>query len=178
MADGFIKLSAFLFAGKGGVFYLKILKPQYRFLNVMQITPEDIKKSGARAVLVDADNTLAFHGSQQPYPGAVDWLRSLAAAGIPAVIISNNNRERIKPFAEKLGLPFVEKSAKPLPKGFLKACKRLGVSPRETAVIGDQIFTDVLGGNIIGAKAFLTEPLGPETDKFIKLKRHFEKWVK
>lgn len=157
---------------------MPLLKPQYRFQNVMQITPGDIKKSGAKAVLIDADNTLAFHGSQQPYPGVVNWIKEVIAAGIPMIIISNNNAERVRPFAEKLGLPFVEKSAKPLPKGFLRACKRLGASPKETAVIGDQIFTDVLGGNLIGAKVFLTEPLGPETDGFIKLKRHLEKWVK
>lgn len=157
---------------------MSLLKPQYRFRNVMQITPDDIKKSGAKAVLIDADNTLAFHDSQQPYPGVVNWIKEIIAAGIPMIIISNNNAERVRPFAEKLGLPFAEKSAKPLPKGFVKACKRLGVSPKETAVIGDQIFTDVLGGNLIGAKVFLTEPLGPETDGFIKFKRHLEKWVK
>ena len=94
------------------------------------------------------------------------------------IIISNNSAERVRPFAESLGLPFIEKSAKPLPKGFRRACARLGVSPRETAVIGDQIFTDVVGGNLIGARVFLTEPLGPETDGFIKFKRHLEKWVK
>lgn len=157
---------------------MPLLKPQYRFRNVMQITPDDIKRSGARVVLVDADNTLAFHGSQQPYPGVVNWIKEIISAGIPMIIISNNNAERVRPFAERLGLPFVEKSAKPLPKGFVKACKRLGVSPKEAAVIGDQIFTDILGGNLIGAKVFLTEPLGPETDGFIKFKRHLEKWVK
>lgn len=144
----------------------------------MKITPDDIKKSGAAAVLIDADNTLAFHGSQEPYPGVVGWIKTVIAAGIPMIIISNNNAERVRPFAERLGLPFIEKSAKPLPKGFLKACERLGVPPKKTAVIGDQIFTDVLGGNLIGAKVFLTEPLGPETDSFIKFKRHLEKWVK
>lgn len=144
----------------------------------MQIKPEDIKNSGAKAVLIDADNTLAFHDSQQPYPGVTGWIKNIIAAGIPMIIISNNSAERVRPFAESLGLPFIEKSAKPLPKGFRRACERLGVSPRETAVIGDQIFTDVVGGNLIGAKVFLTEPLGPETDGFIKFKRHLEKWVK
>lgn len=157
---------------------MAIFKPQYHFRNVMKITPKDIKKSGAAAVLIDADNTLAFHNSQEPYPGVVNWIKTIVSSGIPMIIISNNNKERVRPFAEKLGLPFVEKSAKPLPKGFLRACKRLGVPPSKVAVIGDQIFTDVVGGNLIGAKVFLTEPLGPETDGFIKFKRHLEKWVK
>ena len=75
-------------------------------------------------------------------------------------------------------MPFVYKSAKPLPKGFKKAAEKFGMKPEETAVIGDQLFTDVLGGKIFGSKVFLTEPLGPETDFFIKIKRKFEKFIR
>lgn len=157
---------------------MALLKARYRFQNVLAITAEFLKSTGARAVLIDADNTLSFHGSREPYPGIEKWLREIVGSGIPVIIISNNERERVEPFARRLGLPFVEKSKKPLPVGFRKACRKLGVSPSETAVIGDQIFTDVLGGNLIGAKVILTEPLGPDTDKFIKAKRHLEKWIR
>ena len=105
-------------------------------------------------------------------------MTEIKKSGINLVIVSNNSESRIKPFAEKLGLPFVYKSAKPLPKGFIKACKMFGAKTKEAAVIGDQIFTDVLGGNLIGAKVFLTEPTGPETDSFIKFKRRIEKYIR
>lgn len=157
---------------------MSIFKPRYRFVNILEITPENIKNSGAKAVLVDADNTLSLHGSQEPYPGVPEWIRKTVGSGIPVIIISNNNRERIAPFAERLGVPYIEKSAKPLPNGFLRACERLGIKPKEAAVIGDQIFTDVVGGNLIGAAVFLTAPLGPDTDKFIKAKRRLEKFVR
>lgn len=157
---------------------MSIFKPRCRFVNILGITPEDIKNSGARAALVDADNTLSLHGSQEPYPGVPEWIRKTVGSGIPVIIISNNNRERIAPFAERLGVPYIEKSAKPLPNGFLRACRRLGIKPKEAAVIGDQIFTDVVGGNLIGATVFLTAPLGPDTDKFIKAKRRLEKFVR
>ncbi|MGN0629074.1 MAG: YqeG family HAD IIIA-type phosphatase [Oscillospiraceae bacterium] len=157
---------------------MSIFKPRYRFVNILEITPENIKNSGAKAVLVDADNTLSLHGSQEPYPGVPEWIRKTVGSGIPVIIISNNNRGRIAPFAERLGVPYIEKSAKPLPNGFLRACKRLGIKPKEAAVIGDQIFTDVVGGNLIGAVVFLTAPLGPDTDKFIKAKRRLEKFVR
>ena len=173
MALGAIR---FFFA-EGGM-ALSLLKARYRFRSVLEITAEDLRLAEAKAVLIDADNTLSFHGSQEPYPGVLEWLLKMKENGIPFVIISNNKRERIEPFAAKLGLPFIEKSKKPLPSGFKRACKMLGVKPSETAVIGDQIFTDVLGGNLIGAKVFLTEPLGPDTDKYIKAKRHFEKWFR
>ena len=156
---------------------MPLLKPQYRFHNVMEITPEDIKNSGATAVLIDADNTLALHNSQQPYPGVSSWIKTVIASGIPMIIISNNSAERVRPFAEKLGLPFVEKSAKPLPKGFLRACKRLGVKPAKAAVIGDQIFTDVLGGNLVGVKTVLLTPIKLEDGLSFKIRRNLEKKI-
>lgn len=157
---------------------MSVLKPQYRFDCILDITADDLKSVGTKLVLLDADNTLSLHGSQKPHEGVPEWIEEIKKSGINLVIVSNNSEDRIKPFAEKLGLPFVYKSAKPLPKGFKKACKMFGVSPKESAVIGDQIFTDVLGGNLIGAKVFLTEPLGPETNSFIKLKRKLEKYIR
>lgn len=157
---------------------MSVLKPQYRFNCILDITAEDLKSAGAKIVLLDADNTLSFHGSQKPLSGVPEWIEEIKKSGINLVIVSNNSKDRIKPFADKLGLAFVSKGAKPLPKGFKKACDMFGVSTKEAAVIGDQIFTDVLGGNLIGAKVFLTEPLGPETDRFIKFKRRIEKYIK
>jgi len=176
----FFKLSAFFFKTlrKEGALLLAILKPGFRFTSILEITPKDIKASGAKAAFLDADNTLALHDSQEPFPGVPEWIRKTVESGIPVIIISNNSKERVAPFAARLGVPYIEKSAKPLPKGFLRACRHLGIKPAEAAVIGDQIFTDVVGGNLIGAKVFLTEPLGPETDKFIKIKRKIEKYIR
>ncbi len=157
---------------------MSLLKPDYRFDTILDITPEDIKKAGARFVLLDTDNTLALHGSQKPMEGVLEWIEEMRKNGIEPIILSNNDRERIEPFAKKLGIPFVYKSAKPLKKGFRIACRKLSAKPEETAVIGDQIFTDVLGGKIFGSKVFLTEPIGPETNAFIKFKRIIEKFIR
>ncbi len=157
---------------------MSLLKPDFRFDRITDITAEDLKKAGTKLAMLDADNTLSLHGSQIPYEGVAEWIEEIKKSGIELVIISNNSKSRIKPFAEKLGLPFVSKSAKPLPKGFKKACEKFALGPEETAVIGDQIFTDVVGGKFFGAKVFLTEPLGPETDSFIKIKRKIEKFIR
>ncbi|MBR3953255.1 MAG: YqeG family HAD IIIA-type phosphatase [Oscillospiraceae bacterium] len=174
MAVGFW-LSAFFIPKKERRVLLSLLKADYRFDCILDITPEDIKRTGAKFVLLDTDNTLALHGSQKPLEGISEWIENIRKNGIEPIILSNNDKERIEPFAKKLGIPFVYKSAKPLKKGFKIACKKLGAKPCETAVIGDQLFTDVLGGRIFGSKVFLTEPLGPETNYFIKIKRIFEK---
>lgn len=157
---------------------MSLLKPNYRFNCVTDITAEDLKKAGVKLVLLDADNTISLHGSQEPFEGVVQWIENVRKNKIELIIISNNSEERIKPFANKLNLPFVSKSKKPLPNGFKKACKMFNLTPKDCAVIGDQVFTDVLGGRIFGAKVFLTEPLGPETDFFIKMKRKIEKYIR
>lgn len=157
---------------------MRFLKADYRYEKVTDITVEDIEKTGAKLILLDADNTVSLHGSQEPFQGVTEWLEEMKQNKIEVIIISNNSRERIEPFAKKLGLPFVYKSAKPLTKGFKKACKKFDFKPSETAVIGDQIFTDVLGGRLFGSKVFLTEPLGPETDFFIKIKRKIERFIR
>ena len=157
---------------------MSVLKADYRFEKITDITAADLEKAGAKLVLLDADNTLSLHGSQEPFSGVSEWIEEIKKEGFQLVIISNNSESRIKPFADKLGLPFVFKSAKPLSKGFKKATEKFGFEPKETAVIGDQVFTDVLGGKLFGAKVFLTEPLGPETDFFIKIKRKFEKFIR
>ena len=157
---------------------MNLLKPHYRFNRITDIRVEDLEKDGIKLVLLDADNTLSFHASQEPFPGVLEWLDEIRKNGIVPVIISNNGEKRIKPFAEKLKTDFISKAKKPLPKGFMKACEKTGIMPEKAAVIGDQIFTDVLGGNLIGAKVFLTEPLGRETDSFIKFKRKIEKFIR
>lgn len=153
---------------------MSLFRADYKVRNILCITPEMIRESGAKVLLLDADNTLSFHGSAKPFPGVAEWVDEMKKNGIGLIIISNNSKKRIAPFAEKLGIPYIAKSAKPLKKGFLAGCGKFGAKPSEAAVIGDQVFTDVVGGNLIGAKVFLTKPLGPETDRFLKIKRKLE----
>ena len=93
---------------------MSVLKPDFRFNCILDIKPEDIKNSGAKFVLLDTDNTLALHGSQEPLKGVLEWIDEMRKNGIEPILLSNNSRERIEPFAKKLGVPFVYKSAKPL----------------------------------------------------------------
>ena len=71
---------------------MSLFKPHYRFNSVTDITPEDIKNSGAKVVLLDADNTLSLHGSQNPHTGVPEWIENMKKSGIGLVIISNIQR--------------------------------------------------------------------------------------
>ena len=83
----------------------------------------------------------------------------------------------VKPFAEKIGLDFISLGLKPLPFRFSAARRRIGSLKKDTAIVGDQIFTDTLGGNLYGVKTVLLDPIKPESSARFKFKRKLERAV-
>lgn len=145
---------------------------------VTDITPELIMGMKANAILLDVDNTLALHGSQLPFPGTVEWTYRMRQAGIHIIIMSNNFKKRVAPFAAKYNLPFLACSLKPLPGSYFRAARRLGVGRGEAVAVGDQIFTDILGANLSHMKSILLLPVGEETSFSFFLRRVLEKPVR
>ncbi len=153
---------------------MSLLYPTIMLERVSDITPELLRKLGVKALLLDVDNTLAPHNHPEPAPGVLKWLKLMKEAGIRVCLASNNGGRRVGAFAAALREDCVARSLKPLPLGFFRAAKRLGLPARRFAVVGDQIFTDVLGGNIFGAKTILLKPIEPESGPFFRLKRRIE----
>lgn len=153
---------------------MKIFQPDLIVKNVTMITTELLRKHHIKALVLDVDNTLTTHGNPKPGEGVLQWLETMRQADIPMMIVSNNSHGRVKPFAELLQLEFVSRGWKPLTVGMTKACKRFGLSPSEVAIVGDQLFTDILGGKLKGMKCILTEPICLESGPFFKLKRKLE----
>ena len=83
----------------------------------------------------------------------------LARREIKVCLVSNNWHRRVSGVAEELGFSLVSKALKPLPFAFRRGMRLMGVKPSETATIGDQVFTDVLGGNLAGTLTVLVDPL-------------------
>ena len=149
--------------------------PDYWFPRITAIPASFFAEKGIKLLLLDADNTLTTHNNPEPAPGVMDWLAEMKAAGLQLAILSNNNTRRIAPFAEKLGLSFAANGAKPLPFRAAAACREYGVNRRECALIGDQLFTDILCGNLLsGAVSVLVTPIKLESGPFFKLKRKLE----
>lgn len=142
--------------------------------SVCDITPNLLAKLGVRGLLLDIDNTLTTHDNPVPAPGVEAWVAGMQAAGISMCLVSNNHPPRVRPFADRLGLDFVCEGRKPLSKGYREAVKRMGLSRREVAAVGDQIFTDVLGANLFGIPCIFVFPMEMEQTKFFKLKRKLE----
>ena len=154
---------------------MSIFMPDYLLHSVLDVTPEFLKRLDVSAVLLDVDNTLAVYGKPEPALGILEWIQTLEQAGISMIIVSNNTRERVAPFAERLGLDFVCWSCKPLGFGIRRACRRLNVSRKEAAMVGDQILTDVVGGNLQRMTTVLVEPFELEQSLFFKAKRRWER---
>lgn len=143
---------------------------------ITDVTAADLHRLGAKAVLLDVDNTLTTHDAPDLTDGVKGWLAARQAEGFTLLIVSNNRAERVAPFADKIRLPYYAHARKPLPFGFCAAAKQAGVNRKECVVIGDQLFTDMLGANLAGIPSVLLEPIKMETEqKFIVFKRKIEK---
>ena len=143
----------------------------------MDITKEMLDEMGVTALILDVDNTLTTHNNPEPDPKVRGWLAEMHSLGIRLVILSNNSKRRIQPFADSLGLGFVFFAMKPLPFGYARAVRELKTPKYHVAIVGDQIFTDILGARLYGAKAILTEPFMPETGPLFRLKRRAEQFI-
>ena len=154
-----------------------IFRPKLWIKNVLSIDREFLDKNGIDALILDLDNTLSMHGNPAAEEGIPEWLDKMRELGVPMAVVSNNTTKRVAPLAAKLGLDFTANGAKPLTFGLNKALKKLGTDRKRTAVVGDQIFTDVMCGNFAGMPTILVEPFHIEKGILFKIKRGAESLV-
>lgn len=118
-----------------------------------------LASAGVRGVVVDLDNTVCAYRRPELAPGVAEWVREARRRGFSLVLVSNNFSERVASVGAQLEIPVVPNALKPLPFAFLRALRLLGTPRRATIVIGDQLFTDVLGAKLVGLRTLLTKPL-------------------
>lgn len=157
---------------------MAILKPSCFLDSVLEITPEILKKNNIKSIFIDIDDTLTTHGSPHIDKEIVDWINLMKSNKISLTLVSNNFKKRVQKFADKISLPFVYFSCKPLPIGFFWALRKEKIKKSEAVVVGDQIFTDILGANLFGIKSILVEPRSKSKTISLKIKRFIEKPVK
>lgn len=139
-----------------------LLTPRYVFDTVTDITPEFLQAHGIRGCLIDLDGTLVSRHQPTGNARLIAWLDSLRNAGIHPMLLSNNNGTRVRIFAESINIEWQGRALKPLSRGFRMGAARLGLPFSEIAVIGDQIYTDTLGGNYVGALTCYIETIDRE----------------
>ncbi len=154
-----------------------LFTPTFWLKSVLCIDKEFLDKNNIKALVLDLDNTLSMHGNPAAEEGVENWLDEMRALGIKMRVVSNNTTKRVKPLAEKLGLMFTANGAKPLTFGVTRAVKAMGADKKETLVVGDQIFTDIIAGNLCGIRTVLVEPFHLEKTWTFRLKRRLESVV-
>ena len=138
---------------------MSLLRPDRYFTDVHAIDLDALRRAGIDGLLVDIDNTILPRDTNVITPEAARWAANLKRRGFRVCLISNNWHERVYLLAGELGFDIVAKAVKPLPFAFRAALRRVGLRARQCAVIGDQLFTDILGGNLLGATTILVRPL-------------------
>ena len=141
------------------------------------LTPERLQARGIRALLLDFDNTIVPYTTDVPAEPVVRWFAELERSGIAVCIVSNSRKDRVLRFCEARALPCVRRAGKPSARGLQEAMNLLHVQPAETAMAGDQIYTDVLAGSLAGVTTILVRPLAL-SNVFLKLRHIAEKpWI-
>ena len=150
-----------------------LLRPDVMVEAVHEVTLELLEECNVRAVMVDLDDTLVASGASLLDPRFRAWVASLKEAGIPLLILSNGRRVRVKRWSAELGVTGLSLVGKPF--AFRRGLRLLGRQPSETAMVGDQLFTDVLGANLVGMVSILVTPLSTGGLPHTRVVRRLEK---
>ena len=155
-----------------------ILYPNAYFKRIEEITIQFLKKQNIKLLILDVDNTLIdYH--QNLSEEVKQWLKNLQGQGMRLYLLSNSNKkEKVKKIANEFGIPYRIFAKKPLKSGFLKVQKQMKEKTENIAVVGDQIFTDVIGGNRCGFFTILVEPIHERDYWFTAWKRPIEEKIK
>lgn len=143
--------------------------------SVFQIDIEKLANSGFKGIITDLDNTLVGWDVKTPTKEIQEWFKKANDLGLTITIVSNNNEKRVSGFSKDLDVDFIFKARKPMGRAFKKAIQHMNIKPEETIVIGDQMLTDVLGGNNNGLYTIMVVPV-KKTDGFLtRLNRIIER---
>ncbi len=152
-----------------------LLWPDEIFSSYAEVSAAFLRARGVRALLCDIDNTLVTYDDAEPTEAVRAWLDALRAGGITVGFLSNNENARVERFNQSLGLYAKAKAGKPARRAALQFLQSTGFPPQQTALLGDQIFTDVLCARLCGLQSFLVPPIKDKKTPFFRAKRFLER---
>ena len=147
--------------------------PRYIFPKITDISPDFLKKLDIQLLLMDYDNTMLPYTKDEADEALLTWLQEMDKAGISLCIVSNTHKKRAPNFAQAHGLACVTHAGKPGTRGIREAMFRFSCDRKHTAMVGDQIFTDVLGANLAGVTSIAVASIHNH-NFWLKLRHLFE----
>jgi len=154
---------------------LRWLRPASKVPSVYDIDLAALRARGIRGMILDLDNTIVPWGAREAGPALPVWIADVRQAGLRLCIVSNNMGRRVTGLATSLGLPLVTGALKPRRKALRRALSVMGTTPDATALVGDQLFTDILGGNRLGLHTILVRPQSPREFPLTRVVRVLER---
>ncbi len=154
---------------------LEIFLPTDIYKNIYEITPDFLKSTGIKALILDIDNTLVTYDDPKPTESVSKWLDTMHENGIQTAFVSNNHYERVNEFCSGLGCYYHSDAHKPSAEYLYEAMKFMKTGIDDTASVGDQLFTDVWAAKRIGMRSYLVPPIKDKKTPFFKFKRLLEK---
>lgn len=137
--------------------------PRMIFPHLTDVTAEALRARGISFLMLDFDNTIVPYTTSEPTAQMAAWIRTMQASEIRLCIVSNSKKPRVVEFCKTYGLDCITHAKKPFSRGIKAAQARFGFQPREAALAGDQIYTDVLGANCAGMTSILVSAIHNHT---------------
>ncbi len=156
---------------------MSYFQPDLTYLCYRDVSPEALRARGIEVLLLDIDNTLAPYEQPDPDAHIIAWLDALETAGIRTAFLSNNHKERVTRFNAPLGRPAIFDAGKPIVRKGRKLMRTLGGDKKNTAMMGDQVFTDVWTARALGVTAILVPPIRDKRNALTRFKRFLERGV-
>lgn len=156
---------------------LKKLCPRHQAQSILKLDLEELERTGIKGIIFDLDNTLVEWKKDTLSSEVIDLITRFKDKGFKLCILSNALEHRVEAVARILNIPYVSKAVKPRKTPFRKALEIMGTSPEQTAVVGDQLFTDILGGNRMELYTIWTPPLSSTEFVSTKAVRRIEQMV-
>jgi len=156
---------------------LALFRPKMTVKSLDSISPSELSELGMRGLIIDLDNTVTPWNEMEVGPKVTSWFQSLEPHQIKCCVVSNNSEKRVAGVANSLGIPFIYKADKPRRRALYQAMQIMGTTLIDTAVIGDQLFTDILGGNRLGVVTILVLPINNREWIGTRIMRYFERIV-
>lgn len=144
---------------------------------VQDLDLDILKTNNIKGLILDIDNTLVPEHVMDADENVIRWIERMKNSGLKVCIVSNASKKRVVRFNERLQLHAIHRASKPGTAAFRKAQTLMEIKPEETAVIGDQVFTDIFGGNRAGMFTILVTPLDRREPFYVKAKRQLERYI-
>ena len=157
---------------------MSLVRPWRRERTITDVDVDELAASGVRCVLFDRDNTVVPRDTGVAPESVMDWICRVREAGIALCMVSNNfHSQQVEASAAELGCAVVHHAMKPAPFAVRRALAIVGVDASEAVLIGDQVFTDVMAGNLAGVRTILVEPQSTSDLWYTHIFRVFERAI-